>query len=85
MTIHDVVVDTLFEENVEATLKVLGAGRIVRDKDDPEEPFLLGEEGYLIVRVRDRDPHSFARELERRTDQMRIVEVIDRTPIKETR
>lgn len=78
--IYDVIIDTLFEENVEGALKGLGSGRLIRDKEDPEEPFLLGEDCYLVVRVKDREPYAFARELERRVSQMRIVDVIDRTP-----
>ena len=78
MTVYDIIVDTLYEENLQGTLQTLGAGRLVLDKDDPEEPFFLGEEGYLVVRIKDRDPYVFARELERRTSQMRIVDVRER-------
>jgi hypothetical protein len=77
--IYDVIVDTLYEENLQGALKVLGDGRLIMDKDDPEEPYLTSE-GYLVVRVKDRDPQEYARELERRTSQMRIVKVVDRTP-----
>lgn len=80
--IYDVIIDTLFEENVEGALKTLGAGRLLADKDHPEEPFLLGEDAYLVVRVKDREPYAFARELERRVSQMRIVAVVERTPEK---
>lgn len=82
--IYDVVIDTLFEENVEAALTIIGAGRLLADKENPEEPLLVGDEAYLVVRVKDRDPHLFARELERRVSQMRIVSVVDRTPPKKT-
>lgn len=78
--IYDIVVDTLFEENIKGALQVLGAGRLLPDKEDPEEPFLLGDDAYLVVRVKDRDPYAFARELERRVSQMRVVSVVDRTP-----
>ena len=78
--IYDVIVDTLFEENLQGALQTIGAGRLIPDKDDPEEPFLLGDDGYLVVRIKDRDPHAYARELERRVSQMRVVAVVDRTP-----
>lgn len=77
--IYDVVVDTLFEENLAGALKTVGGGRLIMDREDPQEPFLTAE-GYLIVRIRDRDPVTFSRELERRAFQMRIVTVVDRTP-----
>lgn len=78
--IFDVIVDTLFEENLESALEVLGTGRLIKSKEDLEEPYLLGDEGYLVVRVRDREPYAFARELERRVSQMRIVSIVNRTP-----
>lgn len=78
--IYDLIVDTLFEENLQGALQTLRAGRLVMDRDDPEEPYLTPEEGYLVVRIKDRDPYVFARELERRVSQMRIVTVVDRTP-----
>ena len=81
--IYDVVVDTLYEENLVGALKTLGIGRLIMDKDDPESPYLTSEDGYLIVRIKDRDPIVFARELERRVSQMRIVTVVDRTPKQE--
>jgi hypothetical protein len=81
--IYDVVIDTFLEENVKNALAVLGTGRLLLDKDDPEEPFLLGDEAYLVVRIKDQDPVAFARELERRVSFMRIVKVVDRTPTKE--
>ena len=80
--IYDIVVDTLFEENVMGALQTLGAGRLLMDKDNPEEPYLAGEDGFLVVRVKDRDPYAFARELERRVSWMRVVTVVDRTPQK---
>jgi hypothetical protein len=76
--VHDIVIDTLFEEDLARGLEVLHAGRLVMDKDDPEEPFLTPEEGYLIVRIKDQDPVAFSRELEKRVSQMRIVTVVDR-------
>ena len=78
--ISDIIVDTLFEENVIGALQTLGAGRLVMDKENPEEAYLHGEEGFLVVRVKDRDPHVFARELERRVSNMRIVTVVVRKP-----
>lgn len=78
--ISDIIIDTLFEENVQGALQTIGTGRLVMDKDDPEEPFLLGEDCYLVVRVKDREPYAYARELERRVSQMRVVAVVDRTP-----
>jgi hypothetical protein len=78
--IHDVVLDTLFEENLIATLENLGQGRLIMDRENPEEPFLTDEEGYLIVRLKNGDPIAFSRELERRTAGLRIVTVVDRTP-----
>lgn len=81
--IHDIVVDTLFEENLRGALETLKAGRLLMDPEDPEDPYLTPDEGYLVVRVRDRDPVTFARELERRVSWMRVVTVVDRTPKKE--
>ena len=78
--ITDIVCDSLFEEDLQGALATLGAGRLVMDKEDREAPYLTPEEGYLVVRVKDRDPIAFARELERRVQQMRIVAVVDRTP-----
>lgn len=78
--IYDIIVDTLFEEDLQRALTTLGAGRLIMDKDAPEEPYLAGDEAYLVVRVRDRDPYSYARELERRVSYMRVVTVVDRTP-----
>ncbi len=78
--IYDIVVDTLFEENLQGAIQTLGAGRLIPDKNDPDEPFLFGDDGYLVVRVKDRDPYTYARELERRVSQMRVVAVVDRTP-----
>lgn len=78
--IYDIIIDTLFEENVTGALSTIGAGRLIPSQEDPSEPYLLGEDGYLVVRVKDRDPHMFARELERRVSNMRIVSVVDRTP-----
>lgn len=75
--VHDVIVDTLYEESLEGALKTLGAGRILRDPEDPEEPRLTPQ-GYLAVRIKDRDPEAFARELERRVPQARIVAVVAR-------
>ncbi len=80
MTVYDVVCDTLFEENLQGTIQTLGAGRLIMSKEDPEEPYLTPEEGFLVVRIKDRDPEAYARELERRTTQMRIVKIVDRTP-----
>lgn len=77
--IHDVIIDTLFEENVIGALQTVG-GRLIMDKDDPEEPFLLGEDAYLVVRIKDLDPIAYARELERRVSNMRIVKIVERTP-----
>lgn len=80
MSITDIIIDSLFEEDLQGALKTLGAGRLVPDSKDPDQPFLTEDDGYLVVRVRDRDPHVFARELERRVSWMRIVTVVDRTP-----
>ncbi len=82
-SVWDVVIDCLFDENVEGALQTLGVGRLLKSQEDPNDPYLLGEDGYLVVRVKDRDPHQFARELERRVSQMRVVTVIDRTPSAE--
>ena len=84
--VYDIVIDSLYEEHIQNALKMLGAGRLIMDKEDPEIPFLTTEDGFLVVRLRDREPFAFARELERRTPQMRIVTVVDRTPkLKETK
>jgi hypothetical protein len=78
--IHDIIVDTLFEENLIGAIQTIGAGRLIMEKDDPELPYLTPEEGYLIVRIKDREPTLYARELERRASNMRVVKVVDRTP-----
>ena len=78
--IYDLIVDTLFEDNLQGAIQTIGGGRLIMDKDDPEEPYLTPDEGFLVVRIKDRDPQLYARELERRTAQMRIVKVVDRTP-----
>lgn len=80
--IYDIVVDTLFEENLLGTIQTLGIGRLIMDPKDPEFPYLTPEEGYLIVRIKDQDPVAYSRELERRTSDMRIVKVVERTQSK---
>lgn len=75
--IHDVILDTLFEENLAGALKTLGTGRMLMDPKDPQEP-LLSPEGYLAVRIKDVDPIVFSRELERRVSNMRIIKVVNR-------
>lgn len=75
--IHDIVIDTLYEENVVQVLEKIGDGRLIMDG---EEPYLTPDDGYLIVRIKDRDPVQFSRELERRVPFMRVVTVVDRTP-----
>ena len=77
--INDLVVDTLYEEVLISVVSTLG-GRVLMDKDDPEEPYLTPDDGYLIVRVKDKDPVVYSRELERRVSNMRVVTVVDRTP-----
>ena len=78
--VHDILVDTLFEENLQGALDTLKTGRLVMDRDDPELPYLTPEEGYLVVRLKDQDPIWFSRELEKRVAQMRVVKVVDRSP-----
>ncbi len=77
--IADVIIDTLFEENVQGALQTLGTGRLIMDKEDPEQPYLHGEDGYLIVRFKGNDPVAFTRELERRVSHMRVVAVVERS------
>lgn len=77
--IHDLVVDTLDEDVLESALVVLGGARLIRDPEDPEEPFLT-EDGYLVVRLRNQDPVAYAREVQRRVLGLRVVGVFDRTP-----
>lgn len=76
--IHDLVVDTLDEDVLEDALRVLGKGRLVRDKKEPDEPWLT-EDGYVVVRLKDvEDPQLFAREIQRRVWGLRVVGLYER-------
>lgn len=81
ISVTDVVIDSLYEELIQAALKPLG-GRLVMDPEEPEEPFLTPD-GYLVVRIKNQDPVQFSRELERRVSNMRLVGTYDRTPREE--
>jgi hypothetical protein len=78
--ITDLVVDTLDEDVLESVLQALGQGELIRDSKDPEEPFLT-KEGFLVVRLKNvPDVPAFAREVQRRVMNLRVVGSYDRTP-----
>jgi len=80
--IWDLVVDTLHDDVLEATVATLGAGRVLRDPKDPDEPLLIGEEGFLVVRIWGRDPVAYAREVQRRVWGLRVVSTFERKAIE---
>lgn len=74
----DFICDCWDDDLIQAALEEIGTGRLVMDREHPEDPW-LDDDGYVTVRAKNVDAQAYARDLSRQIPSLSVVEAVDRT------